>query len=146
MQRMNNLLPISGVHFNEKASILQIYMPQKISLFNILHSGNYQPLQSIEKLLIAKKVAKTLYQIHNLNMGDGMKFAHSHLSSKNIFVNIRDMEVQIGDFGLSTLKKFCKLFHDYSMLSHWSAPEVWECHYQQPNKDSMDDGDDSDLE
>lgn len=61
MQKMHVLLPIQGVHFNEKGSILQIYMPQKISLHNILHSGNYQPLKDIEKLLIAKKVAKTLY-------------------------------------------------------------------------------------
>ena len=40
------------------------------------------------------------------------------------------MEVQIGDFGLFTLKKFCKLFHGYDMLNNWSAPEIWESHYQ----------------
>ena len=59
-----------------------------------------------------------------------MQFAHSHLSSKNIFVNLRDMEVQIGDFGLFTLKKFCKLFNNYQMLNKWSAPEIWEKHYK----------------
>jgi hypothetical protein len=62
-QQISCLLPIPGVHFNKKEHILQLYMPQRVSLHTILHSGNYQPLRSIEKHLIAKKVAKALFRI-----------------------------------------------------------------------------------
>lgn len=124
--RSNLLLPLKGIYFNEKTQVLHVYLPAKVSLFSILHEGTYQRLQSIEKLIIAKKVAKALYHIHRMNMGGDMKLAHGHISSKNIFVNLRDMEVQVGDFGLFTLKKFCKLFHNYQMVNQWSAPEVWE--------------------
>lgn len=37
-----------------------------------------------------------------------------------------DMEVQIGDYGLECLKKYCKYFQYYDMLSNNSAPEIWE--------------------
>ena len=39
------------------------------------------------------------------------------------------MKVKIGDYGCPTLKKFCKLFHKYDMLTNWSAPEIWETQY-----------------
>ena len=55
--------------------------------------------------------------------------AHSHLTSKNIFVRMSDLHVQIGDYGMHSLKKFCKLFHGYETLNNWSAPEVWESQY-----------------
>ena len=57
-------------------------------------------------------------------------FAHGHLTSKNIFVNPNTWAVQIGDYGMYSLKKFCKVFHGYDMLTKWSAPEVWEVQYQ----------------
>ena len=129
----NQLLSFHGIHFDSKNQILQIYFPQKVSLYTILHSGNYQPLKSIEKQILAQKIARGLFTILKQSargqqqLGD---FAHSHLTSKNIFVNVSDMDVQIGDYGLFTLKKFCKLFNGYSnMLSKWSAPEIWEKHY-----------------
>ena len=56
-------------------------------------------------------------------------FSHGHLTSKNIFVDLIEMKVKIADFGCPTLKKFCKLFHQYEMLTNWSAPEVWETQY-----------------
>ena len=37
-----------------------------------------------------------------------------------------DMEVQIGDYGLECLKKYCKYFQSYDMLSEYSAPEIWD--------------------
>jgi len=40
-----------------------------------------------------------------------------------------DMEVQIGDYGLECLKKYCKYFQYYDMLSNYSSPEVWEESY-----------------
>jgi len=40
-----------------------------------------------------------------------------------------DLHVQIGDYGMHSLKKFCKLFHGYETLNNWSAPEVWESQY-----------------
>lgn len=52
--------------------------------------------------------------------------AHGHLHSHNIFVNLRDMQVLIGDYGLYSLKKFCKIFQEYNMANNSSAPEVWE--------------------
>jgi 5-methylthioribose kinase len=52
--------------------------------------------------------------------------AHGHLHSKNIFVNLRDMQVLIGDYGLYSLKKFMKIFEDYEMINNYSPPEVWE--------------------
>ena len=39
------------------------------------------------------------------------------------------MQVQIGDYGFTTLKKYCKMFHNYDQLSNWSAPEIWETQY-----------------
>lgn len=66
------------------------------------------------------------------------QFAHSHLTSKNIFVNLSDMHVLIGDFGLFALKKFCKIFHGYNMVNNWSAPEIWESHYMPKQNDDED--------
>ena len=40
-----------------------------------------------------------------------------------------DMEVQIGDYGLECLKKYCKYFQCYDMISEFSAPEIWEESY-----------------
>jgi len=84
-------------------------------------------LKNIEKLIIAKRIIKALYTIQVLyRQINGNVIAHSHLSTKNIFVNIADMQVQIGDFGMPALKKFCKLFNGYEMLNVYSAPEIWE--------------------
>jgi len=48
------------MYFNEKVQTLSIYMPQRISLYTILHESKHQ-LRSIEKLIIAKKIAKALF-------------------------------------------------------------------------------------
>lgn len=37
--------------------------------------------------------------------------------------------MKISDYGCPTLKKFCKLFHKYEMLTNWSAPEIWETQF-----------------
>lgn len=68
-------------------------MPQKLSLYQIIHSNQSQCLRSIEKLLIAKKIAKAMFQIQNLHRSAGSELAvaHSHLSSKNVFINMSDM-------------------------------------------------------
>ena len=35
------------------------------------------------------------------------------------------MELLISDYGLRSLKKFCKLFIQYNAVNAWSAPEIW---------------------
>lgn len=72
-------------------------------------------------------------------------FSHSHLTSKNIFVNMSDMEVQIGDYGLECLKKYCKYFQYYDMLSNYSAPEIWEQSFPGYLKVSSQESEDSPL-
>lgn len=44
-----------------------------------------------------------------------------------------DLQVQIGDYGMQSLKKFCKLFHGYEMLNNWSAPEIFESQFPGSN-------------
>jgi len=51
--------------------------------------------------------------------------AHTHLSTKNILVSPSDFKIFIADYGLRSLKKFCKLFAKYHQHNAWSAPEVW---------------------
>lgn len=34
----------------------------------------------------------------------------------------------IADYGMRSLKKFCKLFNKYSNTNFWSAPEIWGDH------------------
>ena len=50
--------------------------------------------------------------------------AHSHLSSKNVMLSPSDLQLLIADYGLCSLKKFCKLFIQYNGANAWSAPEV----------------------
>ena len=63
------------------------------------------------------------------------------MTSKNIFVNPSDMKIQIGDFGMTSLKKFCKLFNGYELLNNFSAPELWEKHFNGPFSDKNGPGD-----
>lgn len=51
--------------------------------------------------------------------------AHTHLSSKNILLNPSDFNIFIADYGLKSLKKFCKLFSRYQNYNAWSPPEIW---------------------
>lgn len=51
--------------------------------------------------------------------------SHSHLSSRNIFLNPSDFSIYIADYGLKSLQKFCKLFAKYQINNAWSPPEVW---------------------
>ena len=55
------------------------------------------------------------------------------------------MHVQIGDFAMFKLKTFCKLFHEYNMLTNYSAPEIWEKHYS-PTTVVEDDEDEDNFE
>lgn len=79
-----------------------------------------------------------MFQVQQLmkKYGDPSQLAHSHLTSKNIFINLSDMQVFIGDYGLYGLKKFCKLFHGYDMLSNYCAPEVWMSQFKGKRSDS----------
>lgn len=40
-------------------------------------------------------------------------------------LNPSDFSVYIADYGLKTLKKFCKVFLKYNNHNVWSPPEVW---------------------
>jgi serine/threonine protein kinase len=40
-------------------------------------------------------------------------------------INTIDMSVQLADYGLKSLKKYCKLFEQYNSLNSYSAPETW---------------------
>jgi serine/threonine protein kinase len=40
-------------------------------------------------------------------------------------LNPSDFKVFIADYGLKSLKKFCKLFLKYTNHNQWSPPEVW---------------------
>ena len=62
----NALLQIEGIRFNEKEQTLSIYMPQRVSLYDILHESKHQ-LRAIEKVIIATKIAKALFQIQMLH-------------------------------------------------------------------------------
>ena len=94
--------------------------------------------------MIAKQIVKALFQLKNLNFGENQNISHAHITTKNIFVNLRDMQIQVGDFGLFKLKQFCKLFHGYNMLTNYSAPEIWERHYN-PTTVIEDDEDDDNF-
>ena len=87
-----------------------MYFPlQKTSLHNILQSEKGLGLGKQEKITIALKIVKAMLLIH-LEMKDkGLPFAHSHLTSKNIFLDYKDeaYHVKIGDYGFTRLKKYC---------------------------------------
>ncbi|CDW81984.1 protein kinase [Stylonychia lemnae] len=121
MLKNKYLLPIKGICFNDKTNVMHILMPQKISLYEYLHESG-QALNSGDKMMIAKSVAKALDQLHSAHKPP----AHSHLSSKNILLNPSDFNIYIADYGLKSLKKFCKLFSRYQNHNPWSAPEVWQ--------------------
>ena len=53
MLKSKYLLPINGICFNEKTSVMHILMPQKISLYEYLHESG-QILNSADKIMIAK--------------------------------------------------------------------------------------------
>ena len=48
------------------------------------------------------------------------------------------MRLQIGDYGMSSLKKFCKIFNGYDVLTPYSAPEVWGKHFQSDDQQNPD--------
>lgn len=51
--------------------------------------------------------------------------SHTHLCSRNILLNPSDFSIYIADYGLKSLKKFCKLFAGYANHNYWSCPEIW---------------------
>ena len=45
----------------------------------------------------------------------------------------------IADYGLNTLKKYCKIFSDYQNYNNYSSPEIWEKYFNnQPSKGEFD--------
>jgi NADH dehydrogenase FAD-containing subunit len=68
-------------------------MPYRVSLYQILHQKPTKYLSSEQKKVIAIKVIKALQQIGNLMKENKLPVAHSHLSSRNIFVNLQNMDV-----------------------------------------------------
>ena len=137
LQQCNkNLIGIVGIHFLEREQSLHVYLPERVSLFYLIHQSS-QTLTSAHKHQISLKLTKSLLQIHFLhhrqsqNHAGQSTVAHAHLTSKNVFVDLskKGLKIQIGDYGMQTLKKFCKIFKQYSMLSKWSAPEIWSTQF-----------------
>ena len=64
-----------------------------------------------------------MQELHSRETDNGA--AHAHLSSYNIMINPSDFKVYIADYGLHSLKKYCKLFIKYANLNSWSPPEMW---------------------
>ena len=120
------LLPIEGMCFSKKSSVMHIFQPQKISLYEYLHESGIN-LTAGDKYAIAKNIARGFAQLHQIHSPP----AHTHLSSKNIMLNPSDLHIYIGDYNMRSLKKFCKLFAKYSNSTAWTATEVW----QEPKSD-----------
>ncbi len=99
---------------------MHILFQQKISLYSYLHE-NSSPIRSDEKLTLARNLAVGLYLLHTQHRPP----AHSHLSSRNVMLSPSDLQLLISDYGLCSLKKFCKLFIQYTSVNAWSAPELW---------------------
>ena len=100
---------------------MHIFYPQKISLFEFLHESG-TVLTPEDKYTIAINIAKAMEMLH---LRHNPK-AHTHLTTKNIMLNPSDLHVYIADYSLRQLKKFAKLFHKYSNLTAWAAPEMWQ--------------------
>ena len=41
-------------------------------------------------------------------------------------MNPSDFQIFLADYGLKSLKKFCKLFLRYQNHNAWSSPEIWQ--------------------
>lgn len=122
LKALNNrfVLPIEGMCFTKKTSVMHIFQPQKISLYEYLHESGVS-LNAEDKYIIAKNLARGFHQLHTSHQPP----AHTHLSSKNIMLNPSDLHIYIGDYNMRTLKKFCKLFAKYQNHTQWSATEIW---------------------
>jgi serine/threonine protein kinase len=81
-RRCKWLLPIEGIYFNEEEKRITFYMPQKLSLFDLLHESD-RPISSEEKKTIATSIAKAMKKLHKFNAAT----AHTHLTSKNVLLD-----------------------------------------------------------
>lgn len=90
-------------------------------MFEFLHESG-TVLTPEDKYTIAINIAKAMEMLH---LRHNPK-AHTHLTTKNIMLNPSDLHVYIADYSLRQLKKFAKLFHKYSNLTAWAAPEMWQ--------------------
>ena len=65
ISNLNNrfLLPIEGMCFTKKTSVMHIFQPQKISLYEYLHESGVS-LNAEDKLIIAKNLARGFATLH----------------------------------------------------------------------------------
>ncbi|TNV83600.1 hypothetical protein FGO68_gene15796 [Halteria grandinella] len=120
-QKDPELLPLTGFYYKQKSQTLYIVAPQRVSLHTYLFEAS-QTLSPKEKSTLVLNLARCLSSIHSSQS----PAAHGHLTPHNILLNPIDLSICIGDYGLRSLKKYCKLFHGYRNRSEWSAPEVWQ--------------------
>jgi hypothetical protein len=78
---------------------------------------------------IAYQLSRILLTIHNLTQ---IKY-HGHLSSHNIFVDIKKISemnfnvfVKISDIENGDFMEYANMFFNYKISSVWSSPEVLE--------------------
>ena len=120
---------------------LRVYLfyPESVSLYQLLHSEpdsphNFHSIMKHEsnrakirvKYEIAFQLSKILLTIHSLG---GIK-KHGHLSSHNIFINLRriasksfELRVRVSDIENFDFMDYSNKFYNYRMVSVWSAPE-----------------------
>lgn len=91
-------------------------MPQKLSLFDLLHESD-RPISAEEKKTIATNIAKAMKKLHKLNNAP----AHTHLTSKNVLLDQNNLKVYISDYGMKKLKNAIK----YDNMTQWTAVEMW---------------------
>ena len=115
---------ILGAHFDKKKSNLYIYMPLMQSLSAYLLSSEVRH-SSEEKHKIIQGVTNALIKISGSAESTLGIRAHGHLHPGNVFLD-ESGGIVIGDYGLESLKKMCRIFNGYSTLSNYSPPELWE--------------------
>ncbi len=61
----DSVMPILGVHFDEKKHSLNIFMPKHTSLYQFLHTlSNEKILTATFKKNLAKKLVHSIAQLH----------------------------------------------------------------------------------
>ena len=117
-----------------------MFYPEAHSLFQLLHSSEASEF-SLAKILknepsetkvrikyeIALQISRILLTIENLSTLQ----KHGHLTSHNIFVNLKkiavgtfEIMVRVGDIENYDFMEYGSLFYNYRYTSVWSAPEA----------------------
>lgn len=81
-------LSIEGMIFNKVTSVMHIFYPQKVSLFEYLHESGAR-LSAEDKYQICVNLAKAMDSLHSKHTPP----AHTHLSSKNVMLNPSDLHI-----------------------------------------------------